>query len=92
MDCCTKSSASSTNFDWSPFFKPTRDLKAIKRIKKLNEDSLRDLCLFTLGINTAYRTTDPKRIKNGRVFSEIPKPKNGLSQFRLISRDRVRSP
>ncbi|MEM9989482.1 MAG: tyrosine-type recombinase/integrase [Pseudomonadota bacterium] len=41
---------------------PIRDLKAIKRIKKLREDhgiyGLRDLCLFTLGINTAYRANE----------------------------------
>jgi len=34
---------------------PIRDLKAIKRIKKLYADNPRDLCLFTFGINTAYR-------------------------------------
>jgi len=34
---------------------PIRDLKAIKRIKKLYADNPRDLCLFTFGINTAFR-------------------------------------
>ena len=30
---------------------PIRDMKAIKRIKKVLADQPRNLCLFTLGIN-----------------------------------------
>jgi len=37
---------------------PIRDIKAIKRIKKILADKPRDLCLFTLGINTAYRANE----------------------------------
>lgn len=37
---------------------PIKDIKEIKRIKKLLEDKPRDLCLFTLGINTAYRANE----------------------------------
>jgi len=37
---------------------PIRDLKAIQRIKKILADRPRDLCLFTLGINTAYRANE----------------------------------
>jgi integrase len=37
---------------------PIRDLKAIKSIKKLLSDKPRDLCLFTLGINTNLRASD----------------------------------
>jgi len=37
---------------------PIRDLKAIKRIKKLYSDNPRNLCLFTFGINTAYRANE----------------------------------
>jgi len=44
-----------------------RDLKAIKRIKKLREDTPRDLCLFTLGINTAYRANELLSITVGQV-------------------------
>jgi len=47
----------SANLDWPPE-KTRRDLKAIKRIKKHNADGLGDLCLFTLGIDTAKRATD----------------------------------
>ena len=46
---------------------PIRDLKAIKRIKKLLEDSPRDLCLFTVGINTAYRANELVSLKVGQV-------------------------
>ncbi len=46
---------------------PIRNLKAIKRIKKLREDSPRDLCLFTLGINTAYRANELLSLKVGQV-------------------------
>lgn len=46
---------------------PIRDLKAIKRIKKLNEEKPRDLCLFTLGINTAYRANELLSLTVGQV-------------------------
>ena len=42
---------------------PIRDLKAIKRIKKILTDNHRDYCLFTLGINTAYRANEILSIK-----------------------------
>ncbi len=38
--------------------KPIRDMKAIKRIKKILADQPRNLCLFTLGINSAYRANE----------------------------------
>ncbi|NKB58646.1 MAG: tyrosine-type recombinase/integrase [Alphaproteobacteria bacterium] len=46
---------------------PIRDLKAIKRLKKILADSPRDLCLFTLGINTAYRANELLSITVGQV-------------------------
>ena len=46
---------------------PIRDLKAIKQIKKLLKDKPRDLCLFTLGINTAYRANELLSITVGQV-------------------------
>jgi integrase len=48
---------------------PIRDKKAIKRIKKLLADNPRDQCLFTLGINTAYRANELLRIQVGQVRS-----------------------
>lgn len=46
---------------------PIRDLKAIKRIKKLYADNPRDLCLFTFGINTAYRAGEILSLTVGQV-------------------------
>ena len=46
---------------------PIRDKKAIERIKKQLRDSPRDLCLFILGINTAYRANELLAIKVGDV-------------------------
>ncbi|HEY9877965.1 MAG TPA: site-specific integrase [Leptolyngbyaceae cyanobacterium] len=48
---------------------PIRDRAAIKRIKKLLRDQPRDLCLFTLGINTAFRANELLSIKVGQVRS-----------------------
>lgn len=46
---------------------PIRDLKAIKRIKKLYAENPRDLCLFTFGINTAYRAGELLSLTVGQV-------------------------
>ena len=46
---------------------PIRDRKAIKRIKHNLEDQPRNLCLFTLGINSAYRANELLSLKVGQV-------------------------
>jgi integrase len=46
---------------------PIRELKDIKSIKRLLQDSPRDLCLFTLGINTNLRASDMLAITAGQV-------------------------
>ena len=46
---------------------PIRDRKAIKRIKKMLDDNPRNLCLFTLGINTAYRANELLSIRVEQV-------------------------
>lgn len=46
---------------------PIRDKKAIVRIKKILADHPRDLCLFTLGINTAYRANELLSLKVRQV-------------------------
>ena len=46
---------------------PITDIKDIKLIKKLLDDKPRDLCLFTLGINTNLRASDLLWIKAGQV-------------------------
>jgi len=48
---------------------PIRDKRAISRIKKVLADRPRDLCLFTLGINTAYRANELLSIKVRQVRS-----------------------
>ena len=46
---------------------PIRTKKAISGIKQLLSGSPRDLCLFTLGINTAYRANELLSLKVGQV-------------------------
>jgi len=59
---------------------PIRELKAIKRIKKLREDRPRDLCLFTLGINTAYRANEFLSLRIGQVDYLMPGDRLELRQ------------
>ena len=46
---------------------PIKSIKDIKSIKKLLHDKPRDLCLFTLGINTNLRASDLLSITTGMV-------------------------
>ena len=46
---------------------PIKDLKDVKSIKRLLSDRPRDLCLFTIGINTNLRASDLLRIIAGQV-------------------------
>lgn len=46
---------------------PIRKLKDIKAIRKMLHDKPRDVCLFTLGINTNLRASDLLRITVGMV-------------------------
>ena len=46
---------------------PIRDRKEIAPTKKLLEDTPRDYCLFTLGINTAFRANELLSIRAGQV-------------------------
>lgn len=69
---------------------PIRDLKAIKRIKKLREGNglywQRDLCLFTLGINTAYRANELLSITVGQV--DYLDPGDRLELFQIKTKKR----
>ena len=49
---------------------PIRHLKDIKAIKRLLQDSPRDFCLFTLGINTNLRASDLLAITAGMVLNQ----------------------
>jgi len=73
---------------------PIRDIKAIKRIKKLYADKPRDLCLFTMGINTAYRASELLSLTVGQVehlqvgdLLDIKQTKN--RRYRSITMNRV---
>ena len=46
---------------------PIRDLAVIRQIKILLAEKPRDLCLFTLGINTAFRANELLSIRVGQV-------------------------
>ena len=46
---------------------PIRSKTAIANIKKLLSDKPRDRCLFTLGINTAYRANELLSVRVGQV-------------------------
>ena len=53
---------------------PIRDLDAIREIKHnlMDEGKWRDYCLFTLGINTAYRASDLLSLTVGQVEHLMP--------------------
>lgn len=59
---------------------PIRELKSIKRIKKQLRGNPRDLCLFTLGINTAYRANELLSITVGQVAHLKPGDRLDLKQ------------
>lgn len=59
---------------------PIRNLAAIQRIKELLKDKPRDLCLFTLGINTAYRANELLSINVGQVAHLNPGDRLDLKQ------------
>ncbi len=46
---------------------PIRTKTAIANIKKILRDNPRNLCLFTLGMNTAYRANELLSIRLGQV-------------------------
>ena len=46
---------------------PIRTKTAIEHIKKILRDNPRNLCLFTFGINTAYRANELLSIRLGQV-------------------------
>jgi len=69
---------------------PIRDKKHIQKLKDLLADNPRDLCLFTLGINTAYRAKELVSITVGQVEHlkvgdrlEIMQSKNG--KYRAVT-------
>ncbi len=69
---------------------PIRNLSDIQKLKDLLANCSRDLCLFTLGINTAYRASELVSIKIGQVAHleagdqlTVKQPKN--SKYRSVT-------
>jgi integrase len=69
---------------------PIRDLDAIKAIKRHLADEPRNLCLFTLGINTGYRAGELLSISVGQIAPlkagdrlEVKQPKN--NKYRAVT-------
>lgn len=51
---------------------PIREIKHVQTIKKLLADNPRNLCLFTMGINTNLRASDLVKITAGSVRHLVP--------------------
>ena len=77
---------------------PIRKLKDVKAIKQFLTDKPRDLCLFTLGINTNLRASDLLRLTAGRVRGlkagdeiEIKEQKTGKMRRITLNKTVIRS-
>ncbi|MBI9087963.1 MAG: tyrosine-type recombinase/integrase [Desulfobacterium sp.] len=68
---------------------PIKAMKDIKAIKKLLSDKPRDLCLFTLGINTNLRAIDLLNIKVGLVASLEPGDEFTLKERKTCKARRI---
>ena len=73
---------------------PIRSARSIKSIKRLLKDNPRDLCLFTFGINTAYRAGEILSLKVGQVAHlkagdrlEIKQSKSG--KYRAVMLNKI---
>ncbi len=73
---------------------PIRSKTAIANIKKILSDKPRDLCLFTLGINTAYRANELLSVRVGQVRGIAPGDTLELKQsktgeYRMVTLNRT---
>lgn len=71
------------------FVQPIRDLKQIETMKKLlKQQSLRDFCLFVVGINSGLRISDLLKlcicdvIENGKLKDRITLRENKTNKFK----------
>ena len=71
----------------SGFVHPIKDVKDIKRIKLLLSDRPRDLALFTLGINTAYRACEIASLTVGDVATLRPRDVIEIKQAKRPNRE-----
>ena len=77
---------------------PITDLQAIERIKYALRSNPRDLCLFTFGINTAYRANELVSIKVGQVAHlnagdrlELKQSKNGKYRAATLNENVIKA-
>ena len=77
---------------------PITDLQAIEKIKYALRENLRDLCLYTFGINTAYRANELVSIKVGQVAHlnagdrlEIKQSKNGKYRAATLNENVIKA-
>lgn len=73
---------------------PIRTKTAIANIKKILADKPRDLCLFTIGINTAWRANELLAIRVGQVQGTKPGDTLELKQsktrkYRMVTLNRT---
>ena len=79
---------------------PIRDPQDIQRIKNLliDQNNMRDFCLFTLGVNTAWRANELVKLKVGDVdglregdFLELKQSKNKKYRATPLNRSAIRA-
>ncbi len=68
---------------------PIKKVRDIKAIKKMLHDKPRDLCLFTLGINTNLRASDLLRITAGMVKDLKPEDELTLKEKKTGKHRRI---
>lgn len=68
---------------------PIRSTKDIKSIKKILADKQRDICLFTLGINTNLRASDLLKIKVNQVVNLKPEDELILKEQKTSKARRI---
>ena len=73
---------------------PVRTKTAITNIKKILSDHPRNLCLFTLGINTAYRANELLSIRVGQVKQveagdTIELKQSKTNKYRMVTLNRT---
>lgn len=69
---------------------PIRDKQDIQRIKQMLRDKPRDYCIFTLGINTAFRASELVSIKVAQVrylqaFDTLTLKQQKTGKFRTVT-------
>ncbi len=72
---------------------PIRAKTAIENIKKILRDNPRNLCLFTLGMNTAYRANELlsirlSQVRNLEVGDSLDLKQSKIRKYRMVTLNR----